>query len=361
MATEGSCIYCQRSDIEFCRAHVLPRGLGNFQDQPTLVEKVCAKCDSIIGQYEDQFIHCGIAAFMRPRLGLRGRSAFRRGHVGQDSIELKTTDPISGYEILVEPTEEVQPAHEMHQCKALPQLVLEDSEGKTSIVKLFHDDGLKEISASTLKEDVKKTGLNGRLRITAFGLTQEQEEYIFSLLKVEETEVSGKKGEPQVIPVKSQAQVTCDKRYFQAVAKIAFHYYLISEDCLHDGYEDKFEPIRRFILNGEGEIEDFVQTRRGYLTRDTANGWRPKYYGHIFVGNVNRRAIDIKLKFFIGPDCDLPYYDVTVCKNPFAILLRHFSFGHNYVYYEPGESKHGYKGIMQKLGAANRIILPKVF
>ncbi len=360
MAQEESCIYCQRLGVEFCRAHILPRSLGGFQNQPTLLDKVCAECDSAIGQYEDQFVHCGIAAFMRPRIGLRGRSSFRRGHVGHKAIEARTTDPITGYEILIEPTEEVQPTNELPQCKALPQLVVEDTDGKTGIVPLFTDDDLKAVSSESLKDDINKTGLSGRLKITPFGLTSEQEEYVFSLLKIEETEVTGEHGEPQIIPVKSRAKVTCDERYFQAVAKIAFHYYLISEDCLHIGYELPFDQVRRFIRYGKGDVGEFIQQKRGFLTRETQLGWRPKYYGHILVASVNMQAINIKLKFFFGPDCDPTYYDVLLCKNPFSIILEPYSFGHIYAYFEPNE-REGYDGIMQKLGAANKIVLPPGF
>lgn len=354
MANTKACIYCGSSDVPFCKAHVLPDSLGSFQNQPTLRGKVCAKCDSAIGQYEDQFVHSGIAAFMRPRIGLKGRSPFRRKHVGQGPIELKTKDPITGYEILIEPTDDGQPSNQLQQCKALPQVIVDDQKGNQRIIKLFD----KEITPQSLRQAIKNTGLTGQLKVMPLGLTKVQEDHIFALLKIEHTEISGEDAVGSILPIRATAAVTCDKRYFQAIAKIAFHYYLVSEECYFNGFEPTLEPIRRFIRYGEGQMESFVRQRRGYLTADTANGWRPKYYGHIFVANVSNKSINIRLKFFIGPDCDPSFYDVVLSSNPFTIHIRPFSFGHNYAYFKPHERK-GYDGVMQNLGAANRIIVPK--
>jgi len=354
MANTKACIYCGRSDVPFCKAHVLPDSLGSFQNQPTLRGKVCAKCDSAIGQYEDQFVHSGIAAFMRPRIGLKGRSPFRRKHVGHGPIELKTKDPITGYEILIEPTADGQPSNQLQQCKALPQVIVDDQKGNQRIIKLFD----KEITPQSLRQAIKNTGLNGQLKVMPIGLTKVQEDHIFALLKIEYTEISGEDAVGSIIPIRATAAVTCDKRYFQAIAKIAFHYYLVSDDSLSQGSETAFELVRRFIINGDGDIEQFVKQKHGYLTADTANGWRPPYYGHIFVGHVSSKSITINIKFFIGPDCDPSYYDVVISSNTFIIHIRPFSFGHNYAYFQPHERK-GYDGVMQNLGAANRIIIPK--
>lgn len=65
-----ACLYCGESDKKFCKAHILPESLGAFKNQPTLLNKVCAECDTEIGKFEDQFTHTGLAALLRPVIGL---------------------------------------------------------------------------------------------------------------------------------------------------------------------------------------------------------------------------------------------------------------------------------------------------
>ena len=344
------CIYCGRSDVKFCKSHVLPRGLGKFQNQPTLLHRVCGECDSAIGKFEDQFIHCGIAAFFRNKIGIKGRSSFRRGHVGRPPIETIARDPITKYEILVEPTDDGQ------NFQSLPQLIVDDTKGNCARITLFNK---KDITAELLSDEIKKTRLKGKLKVTPFGLTQTQEDHIFSLLKISIVETSGGDGF-SIIPVQTKSKLTCDERYFQALAKIAFHYYLISEQSYHNGSESIFDPLRQFIRYGKGDIDSFVNQKRGHLTVDTAKGLRPKFYGHLFVGHLNRTAVIVNLQFFIGPGCYPPYYQVLLARNPFTVAIPLVSFGHHYVYFNPDElQKHqGYNGIVQKLGAANHIIIP---
>jgi hypothetical protein len=351
MLNQKTCIYCGRSDIKFCRSHVLPRGLGSFQYQPTLQERVCSECDTEIGKSEDRFIHNGIAPFFRNKVGIKGRSAFNRKHFGKRPIEAKAVDPITKYEILTEPSEDGR------NYQSLPQMVLDDLNGHHARITLF---GKGDITADVLKKEIHQTGLIGKLKVTCFGISKEQEDHIMFLLGI--TEVVTDNGEEGIsmLPAKVTAELTCDKHYFQAIAKIGLHYYLMVEQTYHNGSESILGPVRRFIRYGAGDIESFVKQQRGHLTADTAKGLRPKFYSHFFVGHINNNEIIVNLQFFVGPDCYPAYYRVQLAINPFGIAIHPISFGHHYVYWDPEERhKHpGFHGVVQPLAAANYIIIP---
>jgi hypothetical protein len=65
--------------------HFLPAGLGEYKDCPKLKSRVCAKCNTKIGdELEVQFLRVGPIGLMRWIVGLRGRkvnspSPFVRG------------------------------------------------------------------------------------------------------------------------------------------------------------------------------------------------------------------------------------------------------------------------------------------
>jgi hypothetical protein len=182
--------------------------------------------------------------------------------------------------------------------------------------------------------------------MAVFGVTNEEYEHICDAFCQAGRTLSGKQEirpptDKPVVPVLTRGTLTCDKRYFQAIAKIAFHYYLGMnlDNCYLNGSEDVFDPVRRFIRYGEGNPESFVNQKKGYFTNDLHIGWRPPFYGHIFLAEVSNKYIKVKAQFFIGPYIDPPYYEVLLCQKPFIISIQPTIFGHNYVYIELGKRK----------------------
>ena len=123
------------------------------------------------------------------------------------------------------------------------------------------------------------------------------------------------------------------------------------------GSESVFDPVRRFIRYGDGETQSFVNQQRGNLVSDLDKGYRPKYYGHFLIGDVNNQRVMSFLQLFVGRDIDPPHYAVFLGRNPRSILLPTETFGHFYSYLEPNK-RQSYAGTMQKLGATSRIIIP---
>lgn len=351
-----ACIYCGGSDKKFCKAHILPLSLGAFENQPTLLNKVCAECDTEIGKCEDQFTHTGLAALLRSRIGLsqdKNRSPFRRRFAGHGPIDMKIKY-LATDDVLLE-TDGVGD-NELPPAMPLPQLHLIYADGKKDCIRINPE-------SFTPNEilHVMKTGLK---QIAVFGVTNEEYKHICDVFCEAGLTLSGTKEirpltDKSILPVLAAGITTCDKRYFQAIAKIAFHYYLGMklDNCYLNGSEDVFSLFRRFIRYSEGDPESFVTQKKGYFVDDFRAGWRPPFYGHIFIAEVSNKCIKVKTQFFVGPDIDPPYYEVLLCQKPFIVSIQPTIFGHNYVYIDPSERKQ-YTGTMHQLGVNNRIIIP---
>lgn len=357
MAKAKVCIYCGESDKKFCRAHILPLSLGPFENQPTLLNKVCVECDNEIGKFEDQFTHTGLAALLRPRIGLaqdKNRSPFRRGHVGHGPIDMKIKY-LGTDDVLLEPNGIGN--NDLPPAMPLPQVHFIYADGKKKCIRIKPE----SFTSTEIVKGIEKRGLK---QIAVFGVTNEEYEHICDTFREAGLTLSEKQEvrpptDKSVLPVLATGIITCDKRYFQAIAKIAFHYYLgvNLSNCYLNGAEDVFNPVRRFIRYSDGNPESFVVQKKGYFVDDLRNGWKPPFYGHIFVAEVSNKCIKVKAQFFVGPDIDPPYYEVLLCQKPFIISIQPTTFGHNYVYIEPSKRKQ-YAGTMHQLGVNNRIIIP---
>jgi len=332
--------------------------MGSFKNQPTLKYRVCKKCDREIGKCEEQLIKCGPEALFRIILGIIGRSGststspFHRKHAGSGPIECKVKYPNTDYEVLVElipGTGEFQP---------LSQIVLIGSDGQCEQI-LFTD---KNATSRILKERISSIKLVKPWKIWLFGMLEEEQEIALNLLKAEGINIGEELKEniqPCNEPVESITTVQVDKKYFRAVVKVSFHYFINYSEYF-SGSEPTFEAVRRFIRYGEGEIDCFVRQRRGNLVRELSKNFRPKYYGHFLIGSFCRNIIHGKVQFFIGHDSDPPYFEVILARNPFSISLPPETFGHFYVYFSPDKRKQ-YDGKMEKLGVSQRIIFPSCF
>jgi hypothetical protein len=363
MAQETVCIYCGKSK-SYCEAHIVPESLGKFKNQPKQKELVCSECDHEIGKAEEQLIKCGSEAIFRVHLNIKGKkkhkpsSPFRRKHTGQGPIELKTTFPGRNYEVLVEPLEDGQ------NVQPLPQLVLLNPDGEHACIRLPNP---IEVTPEYLKNALRQSSLKGKLRVETVGMTNEEIDHVFGLFRnmgifinEEDAEANRKSLGTQFYPnVLVRGSVKVDSRYFRAIAKIGFHYFLQYSEYF-SGHENFFTLVKDFIRYGKGEIEHFVSQHHGNLVSDLNYGFRPKYYGHFIVGDFHNNMATAYVQLFIGRDSNPPYYKIALAKNCLHIKLEDAAFGHFYTYYPP-ENRSQYTGEMQQLGVANRIRMPKNF
>lgn len=361
MTKKKPCIYCGGPG-PYSDSHIVPESLGKFKGQPKQKQLVCKGCDHEIGKAEEQLARCGPEAFHRVNLNIKGKKKhtrsfpFRRGYAGQGPLELSAPLPGREYEIWVEPVGDEENA------QPVPQIVLKGPGGEWDRIRLPEP---MKVTAEYLRNALGKSPVKGEdIRLETVGLSEREIDHVFSVIKgmgiwlrdePTATEPSGPRFYPNVC---GKGRLIVDARYFRAIAKIAFQYYIEFSEQLC-GYEDCFAPTKRFIRYGEGEIDTFVVQRRGYLVSDLKLGWRPSYYGHFIIGEIAEGVVKTYVQLFIGRDNDPPYYEVILSQGS-SILLDDSVFGHFYAYYPP-DSRSQYTGEIQRLGATRKIRMPEAF
>jgi len=153
------------------------------------------------------------------------------------------------------------------------------------------------------------------------------------------------------IPAKVQSIIT--EKYFRAIAKIGFHYFL-KQFPRFSGSEREFEPIRKFIKSGIGNIESFVNFNSGHIIKDFARGLTPKNFMHILAIDKNHKVI-VKIQFFLGPWNMPGTWVVNIGMNPSKILFTE-GVSHCYVYFD--SKTKGFDGEMSKVVTSRYIAAP---
>jgi hypothetical protein len=237
----------------------------------------------------------------------------------------------------------------------LPQLILIDKQGNREEI------AVGDPNCISLGEWRMLLGRchQGRVKdIDAIGLSNEQFALIVRVFRgngltfdlPEETSIQPFQGTAVV-----RGTVTYDARYFRAVAKIGFHYFLLHSQ-LFTGLEEEFDGIRRFIRYGEGHEGDFVAKGRGPLTYDPSGCDRPSYYGHVLRTDVSPKQIAVRVLLFIGHDHKPDWYGVILSRTKHLIFLASEEFGHYYRYIEPEETSQ-YDGVIERLTVAQTIVV----
>ena len=134
--------------------------------------------------------------------------------------------------------------------------------------------------------------------------------------------------------------------YARGIAKLAFHYALKQLPWL-DGRDPAFEPIRRFILDGTGHPNDFLDLNaepfaivfKGERLTD----------GHFLMANVsNAEGVTVLVKTFVRSPYSRDAIRVRLGPTPSAVPLRLPVVGHHLRLYEGGP-RDGYDGELIEL------------
>lgn len=356
MNSETKCVYCDAVNPKWAKAHVVPRLMGTFKNQPTLLKRVCAVCDKEIGKCEALLAKCTIEAVILKHIGIVGRHKdkssppFRRGHSGYPPIRMTTVLP--GYEKEVR----VEPIGDSKNVDILPQLILIDAQGNREELAINNPDC---ISLTVLSLLVKKCSEGNIKELEVIGISNEQFiliKHVFRKTGITFDPADDAKIPPLQAQVLVKGCVTYDTRYFRAVAKIAFHYFLLHSK-LFDGSESEFEMIRRFIRYGEGGECDFLEKNNQPIAQDPSGKDRPPYYGHVLRTEITSKSIAVCVQLFIGHDYKPEWYRVLLSQKKRVIFLQTEEFGHYYKYLEPDKRSH-YDGVIENLTVAQIIKIP---
>lgn len=280
----------------------------------TLLDRLCTPCNKRLGDAVDMpMSRTGPEAVERYRRRIKGRSGtvpnpFR--YKGQSPNQPTTaTAAIPGFEapLLMEDV----PGTGKPNPRALPQIIVRDTLGKQHAVSL--PDGLEDDRAGPwLQIAIEQRGLSGG---TLEALICEKAETIIgdidhggelpiwirkALLHV----FGDPRGVQHYTPdggtpgsTRLDVRLEISLEYARALAKLAFHYALKQLPWL-DGHDPAFKPIKQFILEGEGNPNDYLDfSAPTFLLAPP--GERPAG-GHFLMMNVKQESITVFVKTFVG-------------------------------------------------------------
>jgi hypothetical protein len=320
--------------------HPLPAAFGEFEGAPYLRDRICTKCNNTrLGRLDEQLARCGPEALFRRLYGVHGRSThdevnpFYRGSAGGRRLEMKAWDPKLGIELLVE--------CENGTYRQQRQLVFVEKDGNTYQLPIREGTTPQQLRAA-----VNKLGV---VQPCDFHLLCDPDESVWVEQLIKDTSPQVTFGESALASTNyngAVGSVVLTDRYFRAIAKIGFHYFL-TQFPQYSGHEPVFSDIRQFILDdgkGVDRANDFVGKRQHPLLGEMLNpavrpaGWR----AHVLCAEIRPGDCLAHVQMFVSEDWPAPTYTVRLASSTAIVDLS--AAGHAYVYYEEGLKGNKYSG-----------------
>jgi hypothetical protein len=328
-------------------------GMDYFYNFEKLYHKLCGGCNGKISVLEEQFCRCGPEAFFRIIKGIKGRkhhekvNPFYRGSAGGQKIRLKSKHPFKDCDIFCEMKEGGENAYPARQ------IIFADQNGNYHSILIT--ERIQE--AKNLKKELEKQGIGESKPIEAWA-SHGEEEWINRLCEGFNVRFNWSETTQYEVTEKQEfiATFMVNDKYFRAIAKICFHYFL-KYFRQFTGFEKEFNGIKNFIING-GNTDRWVRQIKGSFVSGLKSGViTTDKYCHLLGVNKEENKIIAMLQLFVGPKGVPPhYYEVSIGRNPERIIYPQ-SIGHQFVYFDEVDQD-GFWGRIDPLHTISRNLLP---
>jgi hypothetical protein len=142
------------------------------------------------------------------------------------------------------------------------------------------------------------------------------------------------------------AKVEVTDRYYRAIAKIGFHYFL-TQFPEYTGRESMFLDVREFLAK-DGDMERVNTFVKRASSPPFSNRWRE----HILRAGTVPGGCCATVQMFVSREWPAPEYQIVLARDSSLTDLR--AAGHSYRYYSEGEPpKSGYSGAAHRLELAS--------
>jgi hypothetical protein len=326
------CLYC--SALGDSREHPLPAALGEFRDAPYLDDRVCRACNNTrLGVLDEQFTRCGPEALLRKFYDIRGRTethdkvnVFERRSAGGHRVDMRSTDKALGVELGLEIVD--------GQPRQLRQMVFVEQSGKTHVLPILEGSTPDQLRAAFQLLGVVQPCADVRVFFDPA-----KENWVPQL--IQQAWPDSTLGEGTLASTMYEGAVgtlVLTNRYFRAVAKIGFHYFL-TQFPEYTGHEQMFADIRQFISDetaGVDRANVFIGKREHALLgemlnpRVRPNGWR----SHALCAETRPAECLAYVQTFVTEDWPAPIYAVRLAQAAGIVDCR--ATGHAYMYYVHG-------------------------
>lgn len=337
------CIYCGINFDPFRGEgdHVIPCQLGEFRGDQRF-RRVCQNCNTIIGQSEQQIVQSGPEGFFRGIIKPKSKRLNKRG-LGRPQGAMGAPPPqhmakIGVHQMLVEPT----PGNPLN-VNSVDHIFVQDVAGNNACIQIFP--GMR---AGQVRKSLISNGI-GEMKEVHCSFSEQYWDEFTSLLKEIWPESKLEEGDAipagtrKVVPGRIKFQV--NTHYFQAIAKIAFHYFLIYTHRGFKGNESHFDAIRQFIIKG-GIIDQFFKSTKFPMFvlpfGDLLGGGviSPKQWCHIIAASDAGGQAVAYVHLFLGRGCIPVTHKVWLGRWDSPIITPNNAWGHVYIYDDPQHGRY---------------------
>jgi HNH endonuclease len=340
----ATCIYCS-TEIDPSRGagdHVIPAALGRFRDDLRF-RRICRDCNTKLGALEEVLLRSAPEALFRRFVpagrGKRG-SAWVAAKGGARPLTTRDHD---------DHTELIELCPENPE-NALPidQLVVRDTKGVEHHLSLFPD-----MTAASLRRKIADAAPAPNSPMSLHAEDPNHDVYVGLLAELypDSPYIEGESVDEGVHRVRGQTVFHFSTDYFRALAKIAFHYYLVVNQRGFCGDEPEFTDIRCFIMEG-GELEEFFcgggsQFVSPYREIPGGGALLPAVWGHALAVDEEEREAVVNVMLLAGPKRLAPSHHIRVARFNSPIIVPRAQSAHVYIYYSELDEK-GYSGFVSE-------------
>lgn len=323
------CIYCP--EPAHSKEHPLPAAFGEFEDAPYLKDRICRQCNNTrLGILDEQLARCGPEALLRRHYSVHGRSthdevnSFYRRSAGGDRLEMKARDTKLGIDVLLE--------CENGLYRQARQLIFVEKSGQTHHLPIPEGTSPEQLRAAYEQLKAQKPF------DVHFLYGPEDKAWVEPLIKGTwpaatfggESDLTGASYQGAI------ATVGLTDRYFRAVAKIGFHYFL-TQFTEYRGHESMFSDIRQFIIEDGQAVDranEYVGKRQHPLLGEMLTpGARPDgWQAHLLCAETKPGECLAHVQMFVSEDWPAPTYTIRLAQD--SALVDCKAAGHAYVYHQ---------------------------
>lgn len=293
---------------------------------------VCTTCNGALGPLDEELLRSSPVALRRR---LAGAGSTRRGE-NVDWSASKTA-PAPKFLRFVGDAEEIVHANPQNPNKVKPvdQISLKLDDGEWRHITVFPN-----MTESSLQKKLDQGGIDIR-RVTEARTSADVENFKhFDQLRrrvvgegtlIEEAMLPP--GNDRV-PGRVFFQVT--ELYYRCLAKIALHYYLLNNRLRYTGHEAVFQPIIRYIRDGEENEQIHLNQGPDFaypLGHDHGNGpLTTKRWMNLICAYESGNQALVGLYLVFGPSIPPKPTFIQVHRSSNRLILPEFTYGHRYIY-----------------------------
>ena len=308
----SNCIYCSLNPIKCTvvansKEHFLPRGLGNFDGNVKLEERLCNTCNNSLGKLDEVLVRSNPIAILRTNHDAKGRSKHTKTNPFYDRSHGHPPVTVHG-----QSTEDVPFRIEvLENNHAQPLRILEIGSEQIPVPDwaIESPDSLKDFVRSKAEESQE----GAQPRIT---YPESDPEFLEVLQKAYGENIEFISTKPDLfigefsIDAISYAEISKEAR--RAIAKIGFHFFLWAFQETFSGVEPYFDEVKQYIW-GKTDSHEIVTLKPSLAIvhqEPTLKLYTPSYV-HVLTAGFDGRRMLASVQLFSDSSSGMKYHLIT--------------------------------------------------